>query len=76
MTFPYISNRLYLSGFIDHTFNQDLPDGYPSSPAVWETQLGYEIVDNFYAIAEYRINQYNRNDVNNLALGLEYLIKW
>lgn len=76
MTFPYISNRLYLAGFIDHTFNQDLPENYPLNPAVWETQLGYEMFDNFYATAEYRINQYNRKDVNNLALGIEYLIKW
>lgn len=76
MTFPYLSKKLYLAGFIDHTFNQDLPPDYPHNPAVWETQIGYEIVDNFFAVAEYRINQYNRTDVNNLALGLEYLIKW
>lgn len=76
MTFPYISNRVYLAGFIDHTLNQDLPDNYPSSPLVWETQIGYEIANNFYAITEYRVNQYNRQDVNNLAVGVEYLIKW
>ncbi len=76
MTFPYLSNRLYLSGFIDHSFNQDLPDNYPSDPVVWETQVGYEIAGNFFAIMEYRVNEYNRNDVNNLALGIEYLIKW
>ena len=76
MTFPYLSNRLYLAGFIDHTFNQDLPDNYPSSPVVWETQLGFELFDNFYAITEYRVNEYNRNDVNNLAAGIQYLIKW
>lgn len=76
MTFPYISNKLYLSGFIDHTFNQTLPSGYPSDPVVWETQIGYELFENFFAITEYRINEYNRSDVNNLAAGLEYLIKW
>lgn len=76
MTFPYINNRIYLAGFIDHTFNQDLPDDFPASPVVWETQVGFEILDNFYAIMEYRVNQYNRKDVNNLALGVEYLIKW
>lgn len=76
MTFPYISNKLYLAGFIDHTFNQQLPAGYPSDPVVWETQIGYELLENFYAITEYRINEYNRSDVNNLAVGLEYMIKW
>lgn len=76
MTFPAISKRLYLAGFIDHTFNQDLPDNTPSSPAVLETQVGYEVLENFFAVAEYRVNQYNRTDVNNIALGIEYLIKW
>lgn len=76
MTFPSLSKRLYLAGFIDHTFNQDLPAGHPQRPVVSETQLGYELMENFYAIAEYRINQYNRQDVNNVAVGLEYLIKW
>jgi len=76
MTFPTISKRLYVAGFIDHTFNQDLPANTPSDPAVWETQLGVEMFDNCFAIAEYRLNEYNREDVNNLALGLEYLIKW
>ena len=76
MTFPYLSNRLYLAGFIDHTFNQDLPENFPSNPVVWEAQMGYEMFDNFYAIMEYRVNQYNRNDVNNLAAGIQYLIKW
>jgi hypothetical protein len=76
MTFPSLSKRLYLAGFIDHTFNQDLPAGHPQRPVVSETQLGYELMENFYAVAEYRINQYNRQDVNNIAVGLEYLIKW
>lgn len=76
MTFPYISNRLYLAGFIDHTFNQTLAPNMPQSPVVWETQVGYELFENFYAIAEYRVNQYNRQDVNNLALGVEYLMRW
>lgn len=76
MTFPYLSDRLYLSGFIDQTFNQDLPDNYPEAPVVWETQVGYRLVENLFAIIEYRINEYNRSDVNNVAMGIEYLIKW
>ncbi len=76
MTFPTLSTRLYLAGFIDQTFNQDLPATMPSNPLVWETQVGYEIFENCFAIAEYRVNQYNRADVNNVALGVEYLVKW
>jgi hypothetical protein len=38
--------------------------------------LGYRLVENLYAVAEYRINEYRRSDVNNLALGVEDKIKW
>lgn len=76
MSFPYISDRLYLAAFADHTFNEDLPDGYPSAPVVGEAQLGFRIVENFYLISEYRINEYRRSDVNNLTAGFEYKIKW
>ncbi len=74
--FPTLSDRLYLAGFIDHAINETLPANLPSNPIVSETQLGYRLVDEFYLIAEYRINQYRRSDVNNLAVGLEYKIRW
>jgi hypothetical protein len=38
--------------------------------------LGYRIVENLYAVAKYRINEYRRSDVNNLALGVEHKIQW
>ena len=76
MTFPYISDRLYLAGFVDHTFNEDLPNNIPNNPMVAEAQLGYRMVDNLYLISEYRVNQYRRSDVNNVALGFEYIVKW
>jgi hypothetical protein len=72
--FPYISNRLYLSAFADHTFNQSLPTNFPRNPIVAEAQLGYELFENFYLITEYRLNQYRRADVNNLAIGLQYKV--
>ncbi len=74
--FPYISDRLYLAGFIDHTFNQELADNMPDNPMVAEAQLGYQLLDNLYLIGEYRLNQYRRSDVNNLALGIEYKVTW
>ncbi|MEE8059629.1 MAG: hypothetical protein V3T17_17635 [Pseudomonadales bacterium] len=76
LLFPYLTDKIYLAGFIDHTFNQDLPSGFPSSPIVGEFQFGYRIIDNLYAISEYRVNEYRRSDVNNLAVGIEYKIMW
>lgn len=76
MTFPYLTDRLYLAGFIDHTFNQDLPANLPSSPIVGEAQVGLRIIENLYVIGEYRINQYRTADEANVAVGVEYKIKW
>lgn len=76
LTLPQLNERIYLAGFADHTFNQDLPEGFPSNPLVAETQLGLRLLGNLHAIAEYRLNQYRRSDVNNLALGLQYILKW
>ena len=72
LDFPWLSDRLYLAGFIDHTFNESLPKGFPANPMVAETQLGWRLRGGWYAVAEYRLNQYRRSDVNNLALGVEY----
>jgi hypothetical protein len=74
--FPYLSDRLYLAGFIDHSFNETLAADIPTDPLVAEAQLGYRLVDNLFVVAEYRLNQYRRSDVNNLAVGFEYKMKW
>ena len=74
--FPSISERLYLAGFIDHTFNETLPSQFKSSPIVAEAQLGFNVVQNFYVIAEYRINQYRLSDTNNFAMGFQYKMIW
>jgi len=76
MTFPYLTDRLYFAGFIDHTFNQDLPRGFPTNPIVGEAQLGYRLFENFHLVTEYRVNEYRRSDVNNLATGFEYKVIW
>ena len=76
MKFPDISSNLYLAGFIDHTFNQNLPDNFPDNPIVAEAQLGYELFDNFYFIMEYRLNKYRRSDINNFAAGFQYKTFW
>lgn len=76
MSFPYISDRLYLSGFADHTFNENLPATIPNNPIVAEAQLGYKLFPNTFAVAEYRVNQYRRSNVNNIAVGFEYKKSW
>jgi opacity protein-like surface antigen len=74
--FPYLTDRLYLAGFIDQNRNETVAANVPPNPVVAEAQLGFRLVDNLYAIAEYRVNQYRRSDVNNLAVGVEYKMKW
>ncbi|MGK0238846.1 MAG: hypothetical protein ACI92G_002312 [Candidatus Pelagisphaera sp.] len=76
MTFPTISERLYLAGFIDHTFGEDLPQGYPSAPIVGEAQLGYRVAGDWHLTTEYRVNGYRRSNTTNLAIGVQYLYKW
>ncbi len=76
MRFPYISKQLYMAGFIDHTFNEDLISDISKNPIVAEAQIGYEILQHFYLTAEYRINEYRYSDTSNLALGIEYKIIW
>jgi len=74
--FPYLSDRLYLSGFVDHNFGQVLPDSFPSDPIVAEAQFGYRLYDKLFAISEFRINEYRRSNVSSLGVGLQYKINW
>ena len=74
--FPYLTDRLYLAGFVDHTFNQDLKTGFPNNPIVGEAQLGFRLIEKLFLVTEYRINEYRRSDVNNLAIGIEYKVTW
>ncbi len=76
LTFPEYNNRLYLAGFIDHTFSEDLAVNIPSNPIVGELQVGYRLLENLYFVAEYRVNQYRRSDVNNVGVGIEYKLLW
>ena len=76
MTFPGISERLYLSGFVDQIFDQEVPDAWPSNPIVGEVQLGVRLWDRFYAIGEYRVNQKRVGDEYNFAAGIEYRFRW
>lgn len=76
VTFPGRFDRVYLSGFVDQTFGQDLPAALPSNPVIGEVQLGVRLWDRFYAIGEYRVNQLRVGDENNFAAGIEYKFSW
>lgn len=76
LTVPELSERWYLSGFMDHTFNEQLPAGLPNNPIVAEAQLGFRLIDQLYLVTEYRRNEYRRGDVTNVAVGLEYNYRW
>ena len=73
---PSISEKLYIAGFIDHTFNQTLSADFPDNPIVGEVQIGYEVFKYFYIVGEYRVNEYRRSDVNNFAAGIQYKMVW
>lgn len=76
MSFPYISDRLYLSGFVDHNFHKRPPSGGRKRGVMTETQIGLRIHKQIYAIAEYRLNQYRRGEKSNISLGLELKTGW
>ena len=65
-----LNNRLYLSGFADHTMGGKLAKGL-----VTEHQLGVRLFDQFYAIGEYRYFSYFPEKYKSgLGLGLQYLV--
>lgn len=76
VTFPYLSDRIYLGGFIDHTMNEDNTGEVSDNPIAAECQLGVRLYENLYAVTEFRYYEYRRSDVNNLAVGVEYKIVW
>ena len=74
--FPGVSDRLYLSGFVDQTFDLDLPDAFPDVAIVAEVQGGVRIWKDFYAVVEYRVNDFRLGNETNLAAGIEYKFAW
>lgn len=65
-----LNNRLYISGFADHTMGGPIAKGL-----VMEHQAGLRLFDNFYAVAEYRHFSYFPTQYRNgWGLGLEYLV--
>ncbi len=76
MTFPYISDRLYLAGFLDHNIDETSRPGITRDNVVSETQFGVRLYRQLYAVAEYRINDYRRSDNTNVGAGFEIKTSW
>ena len=72
MTFPGLSERLYLSGFIDQTYGLVVPDAMPKHPVVAEVQGGVRIWKQIYVVGEYRRNDFRVGRENNFAAGIEF----
>jgi hypothetical protein len=72
MTFPGLSKRLYLSGFIDQTYDLVVPDAMPKHPVVAEIQGGVRIWRQIYVVGEYRRNDFRVGRENNFAAGIEF----
>ncbi|MBC2604554.1 hypothetical protein [Pelagicoccus albus] len=68
--------RLYLAGFIDHTFDQELPALQEPSYIVAEAQLGWKLQESLYLVTEYRVNEYRIGREWNLSGGIQYLVRW
>jgi hypothetical protein len=63
----FFSKRLYIAGFADQNMNKG------KISWVTEHQLGYRFYDNFFAVSEYRINEFFEKK-SGLGLGIEYLL--
>lgn len=75
MRFPYFSDRLYLSGFVDHNFHKR-PENGRKRGLITETQIGVRLYSQLYAIGEYRLNQYRKENRSNLSFGFEVKTRW
>jgi len=68
-----LNNRLYVGGFIDQNFSY-LDNGGVAFKYVSEHQLGVRLIDQFYAVLEFRINDFLADENYGLGYGLEYKI--
>lgn len=73
----YFKDRVYISGFADINFLYGSDNRTRHHPSVTETQLGIRLINQVYAVVEYRYNGFlPTNKRNGLGLGLEYLFKF
>jgi hypothetical protein len=72
ITFPGLLERLYLSGFIDQTYDLTVSEAMPKNPVVAEVQGGVRIWKQVYLVGEYRRNDFRVGRENNVAAGIEF----
>lgn len=68
-----LDRRIYVGGFLDQNFIYNGRGGL-SFKWVAEHQIGLRLIDELYAILEYRINDFYAKDNYGLGYGLEYKI--
>ena len=68
-----LNNRVYIAGFADQNFKY-LDNDKLKFEWVTEHQLGIRLIDELYAVAEYRINTFLPAENYGLGYGLEYKI--
>ncbi|MCF4101659.1 hypothetical protein L1I30_08285 [Gillisia sp. M10.2A] len=66
-----LGNRLYIAGFADQNFNYKENDKV-AFEWVSEHQIGLRLIDQLYAVAEYRINTFVPSNNYGWGYGLEY----
>ena len=73
----YFKDRVYISGFADINFLYGSDNPKHHNPSVTETQLGIRLINQVYAVLEYRYNGFlPSKKKNGLGLGLEYQFKF
>lgn len=75
LDFPYISDRLYFSGFLDYNIDERVSTGR-RNVIISENQLGVRLFRSVHAVAEYRFNEYRSDHKHNVAVGLELKLDW
>lgn len=68
-----LNNRVYLAGFADQNFKY-LENDKVTFEWVTEHQLGIRLIEELYAVAEYRINTFLPANNYGVGYGLEYKI--
>jgi hypothetical protein len=76
ITTPQWTDRFYISGFYETTYDLDVPPGATKRPVVTEFQAGLRFWRDFYAVAEYRRNDFRAGNEHNTAVGIEYQVRW
>lgn len=68
-----LNDRLYMGGFADQNLRTD-QNGNVQCTLVSEQQLGVKLTKGFYAVVEYRINEFVTAEPKGIGYGIEYKV--